>query len=131
MGAAGEVFRGCQGQEAGKGVAGEDAQCVDLHGGEGFERVFRRGFEQFAGAAGAQIVVPVLAEEDREIGAGDAFAAAFIAGLLRGATPVCAATLANAMGALVATGRGAGTRIPSREHLLAMLAAHPAALAVA
>jgi hypothetical protein len=35
------------------------------------------------------------------------------------------------MGALVATGRGAGTRIPPREQLLAMLAAHPAALAVA
>ncbi len=65
------------------------------------------------------------------VGAGDAFAAAFIAGLLRGATPACAATLANAMGALVATGRGAGTRIPPREQLLAMLAAHPAALAVA
>ncbi|HMO58755.1 MAG TPA: carbohydrate kinase family protein [Roseiflexaceae bacterium] len=55
------------------------------------------------------------------VGAGDSFAAALIAGLLRGATPAVAATLANAMGALVATRRGAGTRIPSRAEWLAFL----------
>jgi 2-dehydro-3-deoxygluconokinase len=84
-----------------------------------------------ADATGIEHVPGFTVDVVDTVGAGDAFAAAFIAGLLRGATPACAATLANAMGALVATGRGAGTRIPPRDHLLAMLAAHPAALAVA
>jgi hypothetical protein len=35
------------------------------------------------------------------------------------------------MGALVATQRGAGPRIPPREQLLALLADHPTALALA
>ncbi|MFN8593392.1 MAG: carbohydrate kinase family protein [Thermomicrobiales bacterium] len=65
------------------------------------------------------------------VGAGDSFAAAFIAGWLRGGSPAECAVLANAMGALVATQRGAGTRIPPRERLLAMLADHPTALALA
>jgi ribokinase len=65
------------------------------------------------------------------VGAGDSFAAAFIAGRLRGGTLESCAQLANAMGALVATQRGAGTRIPPREALLTMLAGEPAALALA
>jgi sugar/nucleoside kinase (ribokinase family) len=65
------------------------------------------------------------------VGTGDSFAAAFIAGWLRGGTLRDCATLANAMGALVATQRGAGTRIPARESLLELLANHPAALALA
>ena len=60
------------------------------------------------------------------VGAGDSFAAAFIAGWLRGGTLDDCAMLANAMGALTATQRGAGTRIPAREQLLALLATHPA-----
>jgi sugar/nucleoside kinase (ribokinase family) len=65
------------------------------------------------------------------VGAGDSFAAAFIAGWLRGGTPRECAVLANALGALVATQRGAGTRIPPRERLLDLLADHPAARALA
>jgi 2-dehydro-3-deoxygluconokinase len=65
------------------------------------------------------------------VGAGDSFAAAFVAGWLRGGTLRDCATLANAMGALVATQRGAGTRIPPRDRLLALLADHPTALALA
>ena len=64
------------------------------------------------------------------VGAGDSFAAAFIAGLLRGQSTADAATLANAMGALVTTRRGAGTRIPPREELLAMLESHPSVYAL-
>ena len=64
------------------------------------------------------------------VGAGDAFAAAFIAGWLRGGSLRDCATLANALGALVATQRGAGTRIPAREHLLDLLAGHPAVRAL-
>jgi sugar/nucleoside kinase (ribokinase family) len=65
------------------------------------------------------------------VGAGDSFAAAFIAGRLRGGSLAEAARLANAMGALATTQRGAGTRIPPREALLAMLAGSPEALALA
>lgn len=65
------------------------------------------------------------------VGAGDSFAAALVAGWLRGGSFRDSATLANAMGALVATQRGAGTRIPPRDRLLALLAGHPAALALA
>ena len=65
------------------------------------------------------------------VGAGDAFAPAFIAGWIRGGSPRACATLANAMGALAATQRGAGTRIPPRERLLEMLADHPEARALA
>lgn len=65
------------------------------------------------------------------VGAGDSFAAAFIAGWLRGGSLADCATLANAMGALTSTQRGAGTRIPPRERLLALLAESPGALALA
>lgn len=65
------------------------------------------------------------------VGAGDSFAAAFIAGRLRGGSLESCARLANAMGALVATRRGAGTRIPPREQLLALLAGEPEPLALA
>ena len=65
------------------------------------------------------------------VGAGDSFAAAFIAGYLRGGSWRDCATLANAMGALTTTRRGAGTRIPPREDLLRLLAAEPRALALA
>jgi 2-dehydro-3-deoxygluconokinase len=65
------------------------------------------------------------------VGAGDSFAPAFIAGWLRGGTPRDCAVLGNAMGALAVTQRGAGTRIPSRERLLELLADHPAARALA
>lgn len=59
------------------------------------------------------------------VGAGDSFAAAFIAGRLRGGSLQQAATLANAMGAMTATQRGAGTRIPERAGLLTLLQQHP------
>jgi 2-dehydro-3-deoxygluconokinase len=65
------------------------------------------------------------------VGAGDSFAPAFIAGWLRGGTLRDCAVLGNAMGALAVTQRGAGTRIPSREHLLELLTDHPAARAFA
>jgi 2-dehydro-3-deoxygluconokinase len=65
------------------------------------------------------------------VGAGDSFAPAFIAGWLRGGTLRDSAVLGNAMGALAVTRRGAGTRIPSRENLLELLADHPAARGLA
>ncbi len=65
------------------------------------------------------------------VGAGDSFAAAFIAGWLRGGSIDDCATLANAMGAMAVTQRGAGTRIPARERLLELLANSPRAYALA
>ena len=65
------------------------------------------------------------------VGAGDAFAAAFIAGWLRGGSPRDCAILANAMGALTTTQRGAGTRIPARECLLDLLTDDPDVRALA
>jgi sugar/nucleoside kinase (ribokinase family) len=65
------------------------------------------------------------------VGAGDSFAAAFIAGWLRGGSLDDCAILANAMGGLTTTQRGAGTRIPAREQLLALLADSPGALGLA
>jgi sugar/nucleoside kinase (ribokinase family) len=65
------------------------------------------------------------------VGAGDSFAPAFIAGWLRGGTLRNSAILANAMGALTVTQRGAGTRIPGRDRLLELLEDHPAARALA
>jgi 2-dehydro-3-deoxygluconokinase len=65
------------------------------------------------------------------VGAGDSFAAAFIAGRLRGGSLRDSAILANAMGALAATQRGAGTRIPPGAQLQELLAVFPAARGLA
>ena len=73
LGAVGEAVGDGERTQAGDCVAGEEAERVGLHGGEAGERVFRGGDQEFAGAAGAQVVVPVLAEEDGEIGRGGAF----------------------------------------------------------
>jgi sugar/nucleoside kinase (ribokinase family) len=91
------------------------------------------------GAAGCLIATPeeliahpgFRVEVVDTVGAGDSFAAAFIAGRLRGGSLHDCAALANAMGALVTTRRGAGTRIPSREELLAFVKDEPALLALA
>ena len=64
------------------------------------------------------------------VGAGDSFASAFIAGWLRGGSLRDCAVLANAMGALTATQRGAGTRIPDRVRLRELLEEHPKARAL-
>lgn len=64
------------------------------------------------------------------VGAGDSFAPGFIAGWTRGGGLRACATLGNAMGALAATQRGAGSRLPPRERLLEMLKNHPEALAL-
>ncbi len=85
------------------------------------------------GAAGCTIatdtatcdVSPFAVKVKDTVGAGDAFAAAFIAGWLRGGTLAQCGTLANAMGALTSSKRGAGTRIPSSKELHEMLCLMP------
>lgn len=94
---------------------------VMKHGGEGCTVATARETIHAPGFA-----VPVV----DTVGAGDSFAAAFIAGWLRGGTLADCATLANAMGAQTATQRGAGTRIPGRDQLRVLLAGSPGALAL-
>jgi sugar/nucleoside kinase (ribokinase family) len=55
-------------------------------------------------------------------GCGDAFVAGFLHARLRGAGLEDCATLANAMGALTATGAGAAAALPNRDELRAFLA---------
>jgi sugar/nucleoside kinase (ribokinase family) len=64
------------------------------------------------------------------VGAGDAFASAFIAGYLRGGSWRDCAALANAMGAAVASTQGAGRRIPPAGRLIDLLAEDPASALV-
>ncbi len=65
------------------------------------------------------------------VGAGDSFASGFVAGQLRGGSLRDCAVLANAMGALAVTQRGAGTRLPPRERLIDLLEGEPKVRALA
>lgn len=61
------------------------------------------------------------------VGAGDAFAAALMAGRIRGGSWRDCAALANAMGAAVVSTQGAGRRVPGAARLAAILGDDPAA----
>jgi sugar/nucleoside kinase (ribokinase family) len=115
---AAHLFPGASREDAARSLLalGPSLVVVKL-GGEGCLLATREEISHVPGFA-----VPVV----DTVGAGDSFAPAFIAGLLRGGSLQDAATLANAMGAVVVTRRGAGTRIPPRDELLALLADHPA-----
>ena len=111
------------GQSAARALLARGPTTVVLkHGAAGCSVATARGMITQPG-----FPVPVV----DTVGAGDSFAAAFIAGWLRGGALDDCAMLANAMGALTVTQRGAGTRIPARERLLALLANAPGALALA
>ena len=77
---------------------------------------------------GAPLPVPALAVDVVDTtGCGDGFSAGMITGLLLGASPVDAAWLGNACGALVATGLGSDAGIADLDQVLAFLgAAQPA-----
>jgi sugar/nucleoside kinase (ribokinase family) len=67
---------------------------------------------------------PVIARDTT--GAGDAYVAGFLFALTRGAAPITAARLGNALGALTATRPGAAEALPSRDEVRALLEAHGA-----
>jgi ribokinase len=69
--------------------------------------------------------VPAFAVEARDTtGAGDSFAAGFVAGFLGGLDWVGAGVLGNAMGALAAAQVGAATAFPTAREVLALLGDH-------
>lgn len=55
------------------------------------------------------------------MGCGDSFAAAVVLGYINGATPVATLTLANAVGAATATGRGAGRNVATAAKVMSLL----------
>lgn len=77
------------------------------------------------GDAGGFFPVPGFAVEARDsTGAGDSFAAGFVAGFLGGLDWTGAAVLGNAMGALTAAQVGAATAFPKAREVLTLLGAH-------
>jgi 5-dehydro-2-deoxygluconokinase len=76
------------------------------------------------GAEGVAEVPGIAVEVVNGLGAGDAFAAAFGYGLLRGMAPAEAARLGNAAGAMVAMQIPCSAAMPTREELEAFLARH-------
>ncbi|MCY4466310.1 MAG: carbohydrate kinase family protein [Chloroflexi bacterium] len=76
-------------------------------------------------SGGTDLHVPSIAVEVIDtIGAGDAFAAAFIWAELQGHSLADCGTIANAMGAASVGRAGAGRNVPSRAELQALLDAH-------
>lgn len=107
--------------------------CEGRAGDEAYARLLDRGPQTLIvkqGASGCVIVTregqtPVPgypAEVVDTIGAGDCFAAAFVAGRLRGLTLVDAARLANAMGAATVQKAGAGRNAPTCAEVMGVLA---------
>jgi ribokinase len=77
------------------------------------------------GNDGGFLRVPAFAVETRDsTGAGDSFAAGFIAGFLGGLDWVGAAVLGNVMGAIAAARVGAATAFPKAREVLALLGEH-------
>lgn len=97
---------------------GGPQQVVVKIGAAGCVVAHAAGIDRFPG-------FPVAAVDT--VGAGDSFAVAYIAAVLRGGSVRDCATLANAMGAVVASAQGAGRQIASATRLLELLGGDPAA----
>jgi tagatose kinase len=75
----------------------------------------------------SEVVVPGFAVPEVDpTGGGDCFCAGFTAGLLEGLRPPDAARFANAVGALAVTRRGPMEGAPTRQEVLALMAAQDA-----
>jgi 5-dehydro-2-deoxygluconokinase len=101
-------------EAAGLGPQSADTVVVK-HGPDGVT-VYQRG--------AASTIPPMPVEVVNGLGAGDAFLAAFTAGLLDGLDPVAAARRGSAAGALVATRLACSDAMPTHAELERFLGAH-------
>lgn len=110
------LFTGADTDEAGCRMLADTGKLVVLkQGGRGC-RIFSRD---------ADIQVPgFMVDEIDPTGAGDAFSGAFTVAMLDGLALPEAGRFANAVGALSVTKRGPMEGIPTRQEVLAFLAAH-------
>lgn len=76
-----------------------------------------RGTRHFS----TNLCIPTQVEVTDTVGCGDSFAAAVVLGYINGASPVATLTLANAVGAATATGRGAGRNVATAAKVMSLL----------
>lgn len=107
-------------------VAGDSAAAVAKVLAHGPGIVIRKsgadGCTVYEGTSPGQRVDGVPVEVVNPLGAGDAFAAGFLYGYVRGWTPVRAAALGNACGAVVVTRHACSASMPTLAEAEAMLA---------
>jgi sugar/nucleoside kinase (ribokinase family) len=108
-----------------RGISGQDSaeDCAAWLRDRGVERVAiklgRAGAYALDGET-SEFVAPFEVETRDETGAGDAFAAGLIHGLVEGLALVRAVRLGNAVGALSTRGMGASSTLPDAEEALAL-----------
>ena len=108
-----------------RGISGEHepADCADWLHERGVEKVAIKMGREGAYARDAdtdELVAPFEVSARDETGAGDAFAAGLVCGLLHARPLAEAVRLGNAVGALSTTGIGASTALPTLEEALAL-----------
>jgi sugar/nucleoside kinase (ribokinase family) len=108
-----------------RGISGQDSaeDCAAWLRDRGVRRVaikLGRGGAYALDGKTSEFVAPFEVETRDETGAGDAFAAGLIHGLVEGLPLVRAVRLGNAVGALSTRGMGASSTLPDAEEALAL-----------
>jgi 5-dehydro-2-deoxygluconokinase len=113
---AADIVVGGDGELEAAGLGPESADVVVIKHGPDGVTVHQRG--------ASSRIPPMPVEVVNGLGAGDAFLAAFSAGLLEGLDPVAAARRGSGAGALVATRLACSDAMPTRPELEEFLGAH-------
>ena len=113
---AADIVVGGDGELEAAGLGPESADVVVIKHGPDGVTVHQRG--------ASSRIPPMPVEVVNGLGAGDAFLAAFSAGLLEGLDPVAAARRGSGAGALVATRLACSDAMPTRPELEQFLGAH-------
>jgi 5-dehydro-2-deoxygluconokinase len=113
---AADIVVGGDGELEAAGLGPESADVVVIKHGPDGVTVHQRG--------ASSRIPPMPVEVVNGLGAGDAFLAAFTAGLLEGLDPVAAARRGSGAGALVATRLACSDAMPTRPELEEFLGAH-------
>jgi 5-dehydro-2-deoxygluconokinase len=113
---AADIVVGGDGELEAAGLGPESAEVVVIKHGPDGVTVHQRG--------ASSRIPPMPVEVVNGLGAGDAFLAAFSAGLLEGLDPVAAARRGSGAGALVATRLACSDAMPTRPELEEFLGAH-------